>query len=279
MKSPANPQDPKSPIDDSVSNAPAIDDVTVTAEGRGKKGAVPQTIWDLVFTLLIPIGILSPNLFGSGFSMANVLGGGTGGNIRAYLAAALVPVAYVAWDLLKNKNVSPIALLGGAGALIGGALAFWYVDGLWYAIKDSARSYLLGVAFLLSAGTRLPLFRIFLDAAGLSESAGERSLMQTALRDPAIHRAVAQATIIFGVIDIISGVINSVVNYQRVVAKFGTDDFNAQIAQVNAIMRIPGMAISLVGVGIAFWVLHRATIARFGEGTSLFEPKSLRGKV
>lgn len=249
------------------------------APRRPGQGAVPQTIRDLIFTLLIPIAVLSPDLLGSGFSVADQLGGGTQGNIRAYLAAALIPVVYVAWDLIKNRNVSPVALLGGVGALVGGALAFWYVDGFWYAVKDSARSYLLGLAFLISAGTRLPLFRIFMDTASLSEPPEKRSLMQRALGDPAIHRAIANATVVFALVDIVSGLINSYVNYQRVTAAFGSDAFNAQVAEVNAIMRLPSMGISLLGVGIAFWLLHRATVARFGPGATLFDPGTLAGRL
>ena len=243
------------------------------------QGAVPQTVRDLIWTLIVPVAILSPNLLGSGFSFADLFGGGTAGNVRAYLAAALIPVAYVAWDLIRNRNLSPVALLGGAGALIGGALAFWYVDGFWYAVKDSARSYLLGLAFLISAGTRLPLFRIFMDAASLSETPEKRALSQQAMNDPAIHRSVAHATIVFALVDIVSGLINSYVNYQRVVAEFGSDAFNAQVAEVNALMRLPSMGISLLGVGLAFWLLHRATVARFGPGASLFEPGTLAGRV
>ncbi|WP_261664648.1 VC0807 family protein [Deinococcus sp. Marseille-Q6407] len=243
------------------------------------QGAVPQTIRDLIFTLVVPIAVLSPNLLGSGFSVADQLGGGTQGNVRAYLAAALIPVVYVAWDLIRNRNVSPVALLGGAGALVGGALAFWYVDGFWYAVKDSARSYLLGLAFLISAGTRVPLFRIFMDAASLNESPDKRALTQQAMDDPQIHRALANATVVFALVDILSGLLNSFVNYQRVTAEFGSDAFNAQVAEVNAIMRLPSFGISLLGVGIAFWLLHRATVARFGPGASLLEPGSLAGRV
>ena len=35
-----------------------------------KKAGVPKTIWDLVFTFVIPILILSPNILGSGVSIA-----------------------------------------------------------------------------------------------------------------------------------------------------------------------------------------------------------------
>ncbi|GGR57435.1 hypothetical protein GCM10008959_19000 [Deinococcus seoulensis] len=241
-----------------------------------QKGRVPKTVWDLVFTLVIPILILSPNILGSGISVAEqVFGGGTAGNVRAYLLAALIPVAYVLWDLLVNRNVSPVALIGGAGAIFSGALAFWYVDGFWYAIKDSARSYLTGLLFLISAATSVPLFRVFLDASSIGESPEHRAATQRAMRDPGVHRSLAQATVVFAVVDLIGGVVNSVVNYARVTAKFGTDDFNAQVAAVNALMRIPGLLITLVGVAVAIWLVNRAVTARYGAGASLFEPGKL----
>ena len=179
------------------------------------------------------------------------------------------------WDILVNRNVSPVALLGGAGALFSGALAFWYVDGFWYAIKDSARSYLMGLAFLLSAATRVPLFRVFLDAVSIGESEPDRVATRQALSDPKVHRGLVLGTVAFAVVDFVAGIVNSIVNYQRVVAKFGTDAFNAQVAEVNAIMRVPSMVISLVGVGVAMWLVQRAVKQRYGEQASVFEPAKL----
>lgn len=236
---------------------------------------IPKTIWDLIFTLLIPILILSPNLLGEGIGISSLLGGGQTGNIRAYLIAALIPVGYVMWDILVNRNVSPVALIGGAGALVSGALAFWYVDGFWYAIKDSARSYLTAILFLISAATPMPLFRVFLDAASIGESEVDRSATQQAMRDPKVHQGLVLGTVAFALVDLVGGIINSIVNYGRVTAKFGSDDFNAQIAEVNAIMRVPGIAISLVGVALAIWLVQRAVKQRYGAEASLLEPSKL----
>ncbi len=250
--------------------------MTASSPAARPRNGVPKTVWDLVFTLVIPILILSPNILGSGISVADLLGGDTAGNIRAYVVAALIPVAYVLWDLVANRNVSPVALIGGAGAIFSGALAFWYVDGFWYAIKDSARSYLVGLFFLISAGTKVPLFRVFLDAASLGEKPEERAATQQAMRDPAVHRGLVAGTVAFAVVDLIGGVVNSAVNYARVTAKFGTDAFNAQVAEVNALMRVPGLAISLVGVALALWLVQSAVKHRYGAGASLLEPTKLR---
>ncbi|WP_295815926.1 VC0807 family protein [uncultured Deinococcus sp.] len=246
------------------------------------RAGIPKTVWDLVFTFVIPILVLSPNILGSGISVADLLGGGSAtpgtigtGNVRAYVLAALIPVAYVIWDLVRNRTLSPVAMIGGAGAIFSGALAFWFVDGFWFAIKDSARSYLVGVLFLISAATSVPLLRVFLDAASVGESPEHRAATQQAMRDPGVHRALALGTVVFAGVDLLGGVINSVVNYARVTAKFGTDDFNAQVAAVNAIMRIPGLIVSLAGIAIAFWIVQRAVQARYGQGASLLEPAKL----
>ncbi|WP_034385757.1 VC0807 family protein [Deinococcus sp. YIM 77859] len=243
------------------------------------RSRIPKTIWDLIFTLAIPILILSPNLLGQGIGVSDLLGGGTAGNVRAYLIAALVPVVYVLADLFVNRNVSPVALIGGAGAILSGALAFWYVDGFWYAIKDSARSYLMGLLFLASAATRVPLFRVFLDAASLGEKPADRAVTEQALRDPQIHRGVVLGTVVFAAVDLLGGVVNSAVNYQRVTAKFGTDAFNAQVAEVNALMRVPSLVISLIGVGLAISLVQAAVKRRYGAGASLLEPSKLAEKM
>ncbi|AAF11780.1 VC0807 family protein [Deinococcus radiodurans] len=249
------------------------------AAPAAKTRRVPKTVWDLVFTLLIPILILSPNLLGEGIGLSSLLGGGTAGNVRAYLLAALVPVVYVMWDIVVNRNVSPVALIGGAGAIFSGALAFWYVDGFWYAIKDSARSYLMGVAFLISAATSVPLLRVFLDAASIGEAPQDRALTNRALRDPAVHRGMVAGTVIFAFVDLLGGVANSVVNYQRVTAKFGSDAFNAQVAEVNAIMRLPSTLISIVGLMAALYFVQKAVRARYGAGASVFETAALAERV
>ncbi|AWN23419.1 hypothetical protein DKM44_09420 [Deinococcus irradiatisoli] len=241
-----------------------------------KKAGIPKTVWDLLFTLIIPIAILSPNILGSGISISEqVFGGGTTGNVRAYLLAALVPVAYVLIDLLINRTVSGLALLGGVVALVRGALAFWYVDGALFALKDSVPSLLFGLLALGSLLTRTPIFRVVLDASTLTESPEHRAATQTALHDAQVNAAVRGASVAYGLTELVSSVINYFVNLHTVVGKFGSDAFNAQVAQANAIMRVPGLILSLIGVGIGIWLIQRAVKRRYGKEADIFSPEKL----
>ena len=241
-----------------------------------KKTGIPKTVWDLLFTLIIPIAILSPNILGSGISVAEqVFGGGVAGNVRAYLLAALVPVAYVLIDLAINRTVSGLALLGGTVALVRGALAFWYVDGALFALKDSVPSLLFGLLALGSLLTKTPIFRVVLDASTLTESPENRAATQKALHDNRVNGAVRAASVSYGIVELISSVINYFVNLNTVVGKFGSDSFNAQVAQANAIMRVPGLVLSLIGVGVGIWLIQMAVKKRYGREADIFAPEKL----
>lgn len=240
------------------------------------KGKIPKSVWDLVFTLFIPIAVLSPNILGSGINIArDVFGGGTGGNIRAYLLAALIPVAYVLADLAINRVVSGIALLGGIVALVRGALAFWYVDGAAFAFKDSVPSLLFGLLALGTLATQTPLFRVMLDATSLTESPEHRAATQQALDQAPVVAALRQATWLYGLTELVSAVINYFVNLRIVTAPFSSETFNTQMAQANAVMRLPSMALSLLAVGAGFFLLQKAIKARYGQEADLFAPEKL----
>lgn len=257
-----------------------MESIVTTASGPSQGGG-RKILLDLIFTLIIPITILSPNILGSGVSISeSVFGGGVGGNIRAYVLAALVPVAYVLVDLLVNKRVSPIAIFAGTGALVSGALAFWFVDGWQYALKDSARSLLTGVFAFLSVFVGYPLFRIFIDVnSALGGKPEEQRAINTVFSEASVKRALGLGTFAFAAVEIISAAVNFVVNLRIVTARFGTDDFNAQVAQANAVMRVPALVITLAGFGLAMWLVQKAVTARYGKGASIFEPAQLVEKL
>lgn len=226
---------------------------------------VPKPVWDLLFTLVLPIAVLSPNLLGSGINIArDLFGGGAGGNVRAYLLAALIPVMYVAADLLIHRAVSALALLGGAVALARGALAFWYADGPAYALKDSVPALLFGLLALGSLLGKTPLFHLLFDLGSVAETPEHRAATQEALRQPQLRVALRQATALYGLSELLSALLHYLLNLRIVTAQFGSDAFNVQVAESHAALRLPALILSLLAVGAGFWLLQRASRARYG---------------
>ena len=75
------------------------------------------------------------------------------GTVPAYLIAALIPVGWVLADLfVVSRRFNFITAFLGLNAIARGLLAFWFVDGALYALKDTVGSIL---AVLLFGGSLL----------------------------------------------------------------------------------------------------------------------------
>lgn len=206
-------------------------------------------------TLDILIGAVAPVL---------ILKYGTAplGTLPAYLAAALVPVAWVLLDLLVlTRRFNFISAYGGAGAIMRGLLAFWYVDGATFAMKDSA-SYLLAVfifggsAFMVAPVTRAIALQ------GLDPDTPERkSAMNRLLEAPTVVRALKQSALIIGASNLGAGIVNYFINLKMVLAPFGTALFNDQVANVNAITRVVLVLPDMISLFWAFSLMYKAMYA------------------
>lgn len=205
---------------------------------------------DFLFGLVVPIIILS--------RFSDELG-----NVTAYVVSALVPVTWVAVDLLFiTKRFNFITSFLGLNAVVRGILAFWFVDGVAYAFKDSVPSLLWVVVFGASLVFGRPLIGAFLEQSFDPRSPEqERSLRDLFDEQPA-RRALWLGTLAMVLLSVVTGIANFFLNVWIVTAAFGTRAFNAQVAESNAIARfaisIPETLVLMVVVALAL----RAVYAR-----------------
>jgi hypothetical protein len=192
------------------------------------------------------------------------------GALRAYITAAMIPVVWVLLDLLViTRRFNFITAFVGLTSLMRGALAFWYVDGLLFAVKDSV-SYV--VSFLVFGVTALlgsPVTRA-IALQGLSPDTPEREQQMNRLLDePTVGSAMKKAGILIGVTNLAAGAINFVINYRMVLAPFNTPAFNDQVANVNAITRFVLVLPDMVAIFFAFSMMYKAMYALLpaNEGT------------
>lgn len=184
------------------------------------------------------------------------------GTLPAYLTAALVPVAWVLLDLfVLTRRFNFISAYGGFGAVMRGALAFWYVDGALFAFKDSA-SYLLAVlifggsAFLAKPVTRAIAMQ------GLDPDTPEKQASMDRLMDEmSVVKALKLASLIIGLTNLGAGIVNYMINYKMVLAPFGTPAFNDQVANVNAITRVVLVLPDMISLFWAFSLMYKALYA------------------
>ncbi len=184
------------------------------------------------------------------------------GALNAYLTAAMIPVAWVLIDLLViTRRFNFITSFVGLTSLMRGALAFWYVDGLLFALKDSA-SYV--VSFLVFGATAFfgsPVTRA-IALQGLGPDTPEREQQMNRLLDePSVGRAMMKAGLLIGLTNLAAGAVNFVINYRMVVAPFNTPAFNDQVANVNAITRFVLVLPDMIAIFFAFSMMYKAMYA------------------
>ncbi len=192
------------------------------------------------------------------------------GTLTAYLAAALVPVAWVLVDLFViSRRFNFITTYGGASAIMRGALTFWYVDGALFAFKDSASFLLAFLVFGLTALVGTPVTRS-VALQGLDPDTPERERqMHRLLDEPSVQKALKQAALLIGASNLAAGAANYVINLRMVTAPFNTPVFNDQVANVNAVTRLVLVLPDMLVLFFAFQLMYKAMYALLpaDEGT------------
>lgn len=203
---------------------------------------------DFLFGLIIPILILS--------RFSDDLG-----NITAYVVSALVPVTWVAVDLFFiTKRFNFITSFLGLNAVVRGVLAFWFVDGVAYAFKDSVPSLLWVVVFGASLLFGRPLISAFLEQSFDPRTPEQERSLKNLFDENPVRRALWRGTLAMVLLSVVTGLANFFLNLRIVTAGFGTQAFNSQVAESNAIARfaiaIPEALALMVVVGLALRVVY-----------------------
>jgi hypothetical protein len=203
---------------------------------------------DFLFGLIIPIIILS--------RFSDELG-----NVTAYVVSALVPVAWVIADLLFiTKRFNFITSFLGLNAIVRGVLAFWFVDGVAYAFKDSVSSLLWVVIFGGSLVFGRPLIGAFIAQAFDPRTPKQESSLKDLFDESPVRRAMWYGTAAIVVVTVVTTVANFFLNLWIVTAAFGTEAFNFQVARANAIARfaiaIPEALALVVVMGLVLKIIY-----------------------
>lgn len=181
------------------------------------------------------------------------------GTIPAYLLAALIPVAWVFLDLFFiTRRFNFITGFLGLNAMVRGILAFWFVDGLLYALKDTAGSVLTVLVFGGSLAVGRPVVRAFAEQSLDPRTPEQESALGRLFRERPVARALVLSTALLAAVNAATGLANFFLNLEIVTAAFGTADFNAQVARVNAITRLALGIPEFLVWGVALYLIFRA---------------------
>jgi len=220
-----------------------------------------KLLLDIVMGAVIPILILN--------NLTKPLGAPP-----AYVIAALVPVAYVLVDTFAiSRRFNAITTYVALTAIMNGVLAFWFVDGWRYALKDTAGLIVAVALFFGSIAIGKPMFQFFAAQVLQPDTPQKEHSLRALFAKPEVRQGMLGATALVGTTNAALGAANFLLNLNRVVAPFGTEAFNAQVAEVNAITRVAFTLTSFVVFAAAFYLVYRSlfSVLPSEEGKSQFE--------
>ena len=192
------------------------------------------------------------------------------GAVPAYLLSALVPVGWVLADLsLLSGRFNFIAAFLGLNAVVRGVLAFWFVDGALYALKDSVGSILIVLVLGGSLVLGRPLLGAFVAQALDPRTPEQEASLESLFAERPVARALLVGTAGLALLNAATAAINFLLNLRMVGAPFGTGEFNSQVARVNALTRLTLGVPEFVVMGLAIWwviyALHSRLHSRLPE--------------
>jgi hypothetical protein len=176
------------------------------------------------------------------------------GAVPAYLLSALIPVGWVLADLfLISRRFNFITAFLGLNAIFRGLLAFWFVDGALYALKDTVGSILIVVVFGGSLLWGHPLLGAFVAQALDPRTPQQEASLKRLFAERPLARTLLISTAALALVNAATAAINFVLNLWIMSAPFGTGEFNSQVARVNALTRLTLGVPEFLAMGLMIW--------------------------
>ncbi|WP_120997689.1 VC0807 family protein [Stutzerimonas urumqiensis] len=173
----------------------------------------------------------------------------------ALLLALAFPLGWGLLELVRNRKLNWIALLGLVSVLLTGGIGLLKLDTQWLAIKEAAVPGVLGLAVLISTRTRYPLIRTLLynpkvlNVARIQEQLEQRGLSEQ------FETRLQRATLWLSGTFFFSSAMNYGLARWIVVSPAGSEAFNAELGRMT-LLSYPMIAIpsTLMMVAIFYFL-------------------------
>jgi len=178
------------------------------------------------------------------------------GTVNALVLALAFPVLYGAYDLIRNRKMNYIALLGLVSVLLTGGIGLLKLDVKWLAIKEAAVPSLIGIAVIVTGFTRSPIVKkLLFNPLIMATERVERALEKQNNLPQFDHKLLFANHCLAGTF-VFSAIMNYVLAKMIVTSETGTVAFNEELGKMTFLsypmIAIPSMIMML---GIMFYVV------------------------
>jgi len=208
-----------------------------------------NTFLNLGFNILLPILILNKGKAWFGTQLEpffeNVA-------IGVLLIAVAFPVGYFIYDYFKRSKYNIFSILGLISVLLTGGIGILNIPTEWFAIKEAAIPFLLGIAVVVSLKTPYPLIRTLLYNPEIMNVERVQAALIEHKAEKDFEKLLANCTWLLAASFLLSAVLNFILARWIVVSPSGTDAFNAEVSKMMAwswiVIAVPSIVIMMVAL-------------------------------
>ena len=200
--------------------------------------------------LNILLSIVIPAIILSKFSTPEYLG-----VIPGFLIALCFPIGLSLYELIVEKKVGFIAILGLVSTLLTGIIGILEIPTQWLAVKEAAVPLLIGLAVFISQYTPYPLIEKILYNDQLLKLSLIEERLQANNSKEKIQKGLRIASWMVTASFMLSAILNFTLTKYIVVSPAGTEAFNQELGKLTA-LSYPVIALpSTLVMVVALWYL------------------------
>ena len=200
--------------------------------------------------LNILLSIVIPAIILSKFSTPEYLG-----VIPGFLIALCFPIGLSLYELIVQKKVGFIAILGLISTLLTGIIGILEIPTQWLAVKEAAVPLLIGLAVFISQYTPYPLIEKILYNDQLLKLSLIEERLQANNSKEKIQKGLRIASWMVTASFMLSAILNFTLTKYIVVSPAGTEAFNQELGKLTA-LSYPVIALpSTLVMVVALWYL------------------------
>ncbi len=179
------------------------------------------------------------------------------GTVNALVLALAFPILYGGYDLIKNRHVNYIAILGLVSVLLTGGIGLLKLDVKWLAIKEAAIPALIGLGVIITGFTRSPLVKKLVFNPLIMATEKVESRLKERANIDSFDQKLRFANHCLAGTFVFSAIMNYVLAKMIVTSDTGTVAFNEELGKLTFLsypmIAIPSMIMLL---GIMWYVVR-----------------------
>ncbi|MGK0456798.1 MAG: hypothetical protein ACJAT5_000983 [Lentimonas sp.] len=152
--------------------------------------------------------------------------------VTILLIALLFPIVYFVYDYYKRAKYNLFSIIGLISVLLTGGIGILEIPTQWFAVKEAAIPFLLGIAVIVSLKTPWPLIRTLLYNPEIINVDKVHHALEEHGKESAFEKLLEKCTWLLALSFLFSSILNYVLARWMVVSPSGTDAFNSEVSKM-----------------------------------------------